>query len=314
MFHTLFDSQEEKSHFKHNYPRDNYQDSKNRHTSGNTHEYYFGKGNSTIDRYNRKKEEMEKDLNFQKTKDKIKLVVYRNGFILNNGPFRDRSLAENNEFLEEVEKGQIPQELIRKGIVDLGILLINRKTEMFRSPLYQSLPTSFESYQFQYQNKNFNEYLYKENEYNNNGKARSKTMYNANYIPQTPMESRNQRNNIFFNENFKMPNNNGGKKTKKRTNSLTKDKTIITLNDITNGKNEKKKFTPFSGTGQLLGTANIIDGIMVDCDKISTSDFSSSNTLTMFDEFSSNSNSQSDNGITFDEFGVQNNIFTQPVY
>ena len=34
-----------------------------------------------------------------KTKDKIKLVVYRNGFILNNGPFRDRSLQENNEFL-----------------------------------------------------------------------------------------------------------------------------------------------------------------------------------------------------------------------
>lgn len=310
MFHTLFDSQEQNTRFSMMNPKNN---SKGGHAFGIPCDNYFGKGNKMIDRYNRKKVEMEKDLNFQKTKDKIKLVVYRNGFILNNGPFRDRSLQENNEFLEEVEKGQIPQELIRKGIVDLGILLINRKTEMFRSPLYQSLPTSFESYQFQYQSQSFNQFSFKENEINNNGKTRSKTMYNPNYIPQTPMETRNQRNNIFFNENFKMPNNHGEKKNKKRTNSLIKDKTIITLNDI-NGKNEKKKFTPFSGTGQLLGTANIIDGIMVDCDKISTSDFSSSNTLTMFDEFSSNSNSQSDNGMTFDEFGMQNNAFTQPVY
>lgn len=310
MFHTLFDSQEQNSRHSMMNPKNNF---KGGNAFGIPCDNYFGKGNKMIDRYNRKKVEMEKDLNFQKTKDKIKLVVYRNGFILNNGPFRDRSLPENNEFLEEVEKGQIPQELIRKGIVDLGILLINRKTEMFRSPLYHSLPTSFESYQFQYQN--CNQYSFKENELNNNGKTRSKTMYNASYIPQTPMETRNQRNNIFLNENFKMPNNYGEKKKKKRTNSLIKDNTIITLNDI-NGKNEKKKFTPFSGNGQLLGTANIIDGIIVDCDKISTSDFSSSNTLTIFDEFSSsfNSNSQSDNGIIFDEYQVRNNVFTQPLY
>ena len=313
MLHTLFDSQEQNSKFSMMNPKNN---SKGGHTFSVPCDNYFGKGNKIIDGYNRKKVEMEKDLNFQNTKDKIKLVVYRNGFILNNGQFRDRSLPENNEFLEEVEKGQIPQELIRKGIMDLGILLINRKTEMFRSPLYQSLPTSFESYQFQYQNQNFNPFLFKENEPNNNGKTRSKTIYNANYIPQTPMETRNQRKNIFFNDNFKMPNNNTGKKNKKRTNSLTKDKTIITLNDITNGKNEKKKFTPFSGTGQLLGTANIVDGIMVDCDKISTSDYSSSNNLAMFDEFSSNSNSnsQSDNGTVFEEYAIQNNVFSQLVY
>ena len=307
MFHTLFDSQEEKSHFKHNYPRDNYQDSKNKHTSGNTHEYYFGKGNSTIDRYNRKKIEMEKDLNFEKTKYKIKLVVYRNGFILNNGPFRDRSISENNEFLEEVDKGNIPQELIRKGIRDLGILLINRKTEMFRSPLYNSLPTSFESYKFQYQNE---QYPFEENENRNNGKARSKTMYNAAYIPQTPMGTRNQRNNIFFNDHFKMPNNNEEKRNKKRTNSLKKEKKIMTLSDF-NNKNEKK-FKPFSGTGQVLGMANIKDGIMVDSESITISEYSSSNTLSMFDEFSSNS--QSENGTTFDEFISQNSLLSQIVY
>lgn len=308
MFHTLFDSHEQIPKFPKMYPRDNVRNNKNGFSIGCSNENYFGKGNSIIDRYNRQKEEMEKDLIFDKTKNKIKLVVYRNGFILNNGQFRDIYFPENNEFLEEVEKGQIPQELIRKGIIDLGILLINRKNEMFRSPLYQSLPTSFESYNFQHQNIKNNRHSVQDEECRINGKSRSKTMYNAGYIPQTPMGTRNQRNNIFFNNNFEMPNKCVKKIKLKRTSSLPKDKKIITLQDITSKDKNDKKFKPFSGNGQLLGTANIIDGIMVDCEKISTSDYSSSNNLTMFDDFSSNS--QSDNGFTFDEFGLQNNIFT----
>ena len=133
MLHTLFDSKDE-----------NHQDAiKGKFQLGGPSDNYFGKGNKAIDQYNRKKVKMENDANFKKTKHKVKLVVYKNGFILNNGQFRDRSINENCEFLEEVEKGQIPQELIRKGIKDLGILLINRKTEIYsNSPLYQSLPIS----------------------------------------------------------------------------------------------------------------------------------------------------------------------------
>ena len=58
--------------------------------------------------------------------------------------------------------------------------------------------------------------------------------------------------------------------------------------------------------------ANIKDGIMVDSESITISEYSSSNTLSMFDEFSSNS--QSDNGTTFDEFISQNSLLSQIVY
>ena len=106
---------------------------------------YFGKGYYVVDEFNRKKEDQEFEDKFEKTKHKIKLIVFRNGFILNNGPFRDRSLRENHEFLKSVERGNIPQEFIRKGIKDLGILLINRRGEIYRhSRLYRSLPTSFD--------------------------------------------------------------------------------------------------------------------------------------------------------------------------
>ena len=68
---------------------------------------------------------------FENTKNKIKVIMYKNGFILNNGQFRDKSILENRKFMEEVEKGLIPQELIKKGIQDLGILLENRKNEIY---------------------------------------------------------------------------------------------------------------------------------------------------------------------------------------
>ena len=64
--------------------------SKNRYNS-------FWKGNCIVDEYNRKKmkEEEEFDVKFAKKKNKIKLVVFRDGFIVYNGPFGDTSLREN---------------------------------------------------------------------------------------------------------------------------------------------------------------------------------------------------------------------------
>ena len=273
MFHTLSDYKDQNQDFNvQAYNNNNNNFSKDKFKLGASSVNYFGKGNKAIDQYNRKKSEMEIEANFEKTKNKIKLVVFKNGFILNNGPFRDRSVYENNEFLKEVEKGIIPQELIRKGIKDLGIFLINRKKEMFRSPLYQSLPTSTNlinvsknSPQYKNKRQNFNQYPVNGHNYENNEKNRHNPKYDTGYLTQTPIGSRNQRNNIFYNNSgFINSNQFDPYISYKRTSSLPKESKIVTLNDVIKGNSEKKnKFTAFSGSGQLLGSAKI-DGIRVD--------------------------------------------------
>ena len=131
MFHTLVELQEkEKKEKNKTKPIKKYNIEKSKSPEDN----YYGKGIKAYDHYNKKKAE-EKDAKFEKTKNKIKLEVYQNGFIVNNGQFRDRSIPENNKFMEEVEKGNIPEEIVNKGITDLGILLVNRKTETYYPPI-----------------------------------------------------------------------------------------------------------------------------------------------------------------------------------
>ena len=145
MFRDILDYQVQNADFNKIYQSSyNVNNIRNRFKNCKLNKNYFGKGHFLVDEYNRKKEEEEFENKFRNTKYKIKLVVYRNGFILNNGEFRDRSLKENIEFLKSVERGNIPKELIRKGINDLGILLINRKEELYSSKLYKSLPASFD--------------------------------------------------------------------------------------------------------------------------------------------------------------------------
>ena len=86
------------------------------------------------------------DNKFENTKNKIKVIMYKNGFILNNGQFRDKSIPENRKFMEEVEKGLIPQELINKGIKDLGILLENRKNETYSKKNINPIAAAISSY------------------------------------------------------------------------------------------------------------------------------------------------------------------------
>ena len=289
MFHTLFEFNNM------TYQKKNNNNIKNQFNFNGENDYYFGKGNMAIDQYNRKKKKMENDANFQKTKNKIKLVVYKNGFIMNNGPFRDRSIYENYEFLEEVEKGNIPQELIRKGISDLGILLINRKTETYNSPLYQSLPSSFNILNISQksdQSNNLEQNLISERGYQN---SKDLPNYNCTFVPQTPIQTR-QMKNIYFNaDTYKAQNNPIENKNNKRTNSLPKDKKIITLSDIIKdgSENEKKQFTAFSGSGLLLGSANI-DGIFVD-------EISNENEYLNTNSWL-HSTSQFNNGIKYDGF------------
>ena len=141
MFHTLFDYKDEII------PNRQFQKSKSKvdiktsFTEKRLSENFYGSGNQVYDLYNNDENFNYNNYNansgdnntkFEKTRNKVKLIVYKNGFILNNGPFRDLSIPENEEFLEQVERGIIPHELLDKGISDLGILLINRKAEIYQ--------------------------------------------------------------------------------------------------------------------------------------------------------------------------------------
>lgn len=72
---------------------------------------------------------------FDKTKNKIVLKVYRNGFTVDNGPFRDVKVPENKKFMDQVEKGYIPQELVDQGMTELAIALEDHKQEDYTEPI-----------------------------------------------------------------------------------------------------------------------------------------------------------------------------------
>jgi UBX domain-containing protein 1 len=65
---------------------------------------------------------------FSKQDNKIKLTAWKNGFQIDDGEFRSIESDENNKkFMDEVNKGYIPQELVSKGYKDLGIMLEDKK-------------------------------------------------------------------------------------------------------------------------------------------------------------------------------------------
>lgn len=64
---------------------------------------------------------------FEKQKDKIRLKVYKNGFIVEDGPFRPLTNQDNQKFMNEIDKGYIPQELVKKGYKELGIAIEDYK-------------------------------------------------------------------------------------------------------------------------------------------------------------------------------------------
>lgn len=72
---------------------------------------------------------------FDKTENKIKLTVYKNGFQIDDGLFRDVSIPENKKFMDEVEKGYIPQELVNQGKKELAIALEDKRKEEYKEPI-----------------------------------------------------------------------------------------------------------------------------------------------------------------------------------
>ena len=105
----------------------------------------------------------ESEKKFQNTKTKIKVILFKNGFILNNGPFRHISIPENKKFIEQVQRGVIPHELLDKGIDDLGILLENRKDEEYITNQYQPYMQGNPNRN----TMNINQNIYANNLYNN---------------------------------------------------------------------------------------------------------------------------------------------------
>ena len=65
---------------------------------------------------------------------RFKLAIYKNGFILEDGPFRDKKDPVNKKFMDDIEKGYIPNELVKKGFTDLGIELDDHKDEDYEPP------------------------------------------------------------------------------------------------------------------------------------------------------------------------------------
>ena len=108
---------------------------------------------------------------FQNTKTKIKVILFKNGFILNDGPFRDINIKENKKFIQQIQRGVIPHELLSKGIDDLGILLENRKDE-------ENITTQFQP-NIQ-GNPNRNTFSINQNIYTNNLNKNINIHYNIN--------------------------------------------------------------------------------------------------------------------------------------
>ena len=212
MYHTLFELQEkEKNKGKPSNKNTLSNMSKERSPEDN----YYGKGNKAYDYYNKKPTESI-NTKFEKTKNKITLVVFQNGFILNNGPFRDKALPENNLFMEQVEKGNIPHELMDKGVDDLGILLINRKSEIYHQPVPITHITQITQINpinpitINHYEQLINQALYNNNSINNSIINNSFNQYQYSQYPVynynpilTPMGNRSNRKNIFINEKKK---------------------------------------------------------------------------------------------------------------
>ena len=129
MFHTLDDY------------RDKNRDEKAEKDKRKTTDSYTGGKSSGIAVENPEEDDWLKKLKkhddkekFGKTKNKIKLTVYKNGFIIDDGEFRKKDDPKNKKFMEDVEKGYIPKELVDKGFTDLGIEMDDQRDTNYEPP------------------------------------------------------------------------------------------------------------------------------------------------------------------------------------
>lgn len=79
------------------------------------------------------RQQPEDDEETAKNVSKHKIVFYKNGFVVDDGEFRDNNDPANAEFLASVEKGQVPRELMnRYQAVDIEVE--DNREETYKKP------------------------------------------------------------------------------------------------------------------------------------------------------------------------------------
>lgn len=287
MFQNLFDSENQNIDFNIQTRKKKASELNYRFNYDSGKDSYLYKGDKTNYQFNRKKNSTNIINNsiFKNGKTIIKIVVYQDGFIVNNGEFKDLSLFENKRFLEEIERGNIPNELIKKGIMDIEILLEKRENEIYHSTSYQNYDKKTytsnlfqNSNQFSYQDSDIYSYLLNNNSEQNNEIANPNYEITYTFGSHNHHKTRNKNNYDKYSSNTVRVDNKRNKTQKniKRTNSQKKDKKDKNFIDFLEFKKEidskkgnkdeeikdKKTFTPFSGFGQLISNINI-DGLYV---------------------------------------------------
>ena len=127
MFHTLDDY------------RDKNRDEKAEKDKRKTTDSYTGGKSSGIavenpeDNWKKMKKHEDKE-KFDKMKNKLKISIYKNGFILDGGEFRNKDDPANKKFLQEIERGYIPNELVKRGLNELGLEVDDHKDENYEPP------------------------------------------------------------------------------------------------------------------------------------------------------------------------------------
>jgi UBX domain-containing protein 1 len=65
----------------------------------------------------------------------VKVVLYKNGFIVDDGPFRDLTTEQNRKFVESLGQGYAPQELVDAAVGgSVNVALDNRGHEDYTPP------------------------------------------------------------------------------------------------------------------------------------------------------------------------------------
>lgn len=245
---------------------------------------YSGKTYNGVIKNNRKKNYIYTSKyipqNTGKNKKAIKIVIYQNGFIVNNGQFRDKSNPVNMNFLREIEKGNIPNELLKKGIIDFEILLENRKNQIYHLAPKQNLNynlgksnASYNTTTFQYRTPKINPYYINNNYKENNGQKLPNRKMTNTFVVNSQMIGRNKKPEPLFNTNTVNVNNTHNvPKILKRTNSFEKEKKepkfvefLEFQKENDNKKNKKNeiktegrnKFKPFSGYGKSISNISL---------------------------------------------------------
>jgi UBX domain-containing protein 1 len=76
-----------------------------------------------------------------KSNTDVKITLYKNGFIIDEEPFRGLDRPENIEFLKELKGGHVPKELADKFKKNIDVGLVDRSEENYEKPkpLYEKI-------------------------------------------------------------------------------------------------------------------------------------------------------------------------------